>query len=307
MLNNIALAAVKIGGALGSVANPNVYADELAQLTIIFFYIFVGLIGLAVGSFLNVVIYRVPEKMSLIMPPSHCPKCNYKLKWYDNIPIISYIILGGKCRNCGEHISFRYTVVEFLNMLLWLLCVFVFLDAKCGGIGQSFNYDNSAFAIIAMLACSVLVCVAFIDLEHTIIPDRLQVALALLGIAAIVCNFCGWNDGLSWLDRVIGMVGSAIVFLAIYFGAKLVYKREGMGFGDVKLVTGAGLLLGWQNMILTVIIAAVVASIVLVAVRRVRNDEKNHEYPFGPFLVFGMLVSLFAGNAIISGYLSLFI
>ena len=90
---------------------------------LVFTYVLTGLLGLCIGSFLNVVIYRVPLGMSVVYPPSHCPKCDYKLKWYDNIPVLSYCLLGGKCRSCGEHISFRYTVVELANMLLWLASV----------------------------------------------------------------------------------------------------------------------------------------------------------------------------------------
>lgn len=276
------------------------------QLIIICAYILSGVLGLIIGSFLNVVIYRVPNKMSIVMPPSHCPKCQYKLKWYDNIPVLSYIMLGGKCRSCKTHISFRYTAVEVLNMVLWLLCTYVFIDAKNGTFAQSYDPDMIAFGVIAMITCSLLLCVAFIDLEHTFIPDRFQVLLAIMGIAAIVLNFCGFDDGIAWHERLIGAGASAAVFLAIYFGSILVLKREGMGFGDVKLVTVVGLILGWKNMILAVLIAAVVGSIILMIARRVRNDEKQHEYPFGPFLVLGMIVAMMAGEHIINLYLNLF-
>ena len=116
-------------------------------LTVI--YILTGVVGLCVGSFLNVVIYRVPEGMSLAKPDSHCPKCKYKLKWYDNIPILSYIILGGKCRGCGERISFRYTAVEIANTLLWLLSAFLFVE------------KSIVFAVMAALASSIFIIVFF--------------------------------------------------------------------------------------------------------------------------------------------------
>ena len=268
-------------------------------------YIIVGLLGLVIGSFLNVVIYRVPEGMSISYPPSHCTKCNYKLKWYDNIPVISYIILKGKCRSCKEHISFRYTLVELGNMVLYLLCVYMFFDAKQGGIANRGNVYMIPYTILCMIACSTLLCIAFIDLEHTYIPDRFQIILASLGLIAIICNFIGFNDGISWLDRVIGAAGSLALFVIIYFAGMLAYKREAMGIGDIKLVTAAGLLLGWKNMILAVLIGALVGAIVLSILRRVRNDEKEHEYPLGPFLAFGILIAMFFGDSIINAYLTL--
>ena len=282
----------------------HVYGDE-AQFFLICAYLLAGLVGLVVGSFLNVVIYRVPERMSLSYPPSHCPKCNYKLKWYDNIPILSYIILGGKCRNCKSHISFRYTIVEFLNMALWLLCVFVFLD---GGrsTGRPFVMaDNFAYMIICMIACSVLLCMAFIDLEHTYIPDSMQIIVGVLGVLAIAANLLGFNDGIAWYDRLIGAGACLVLFLIIYGAGYLAYKREAMGIGDIKLVAVGGLLLGWQNMIVALIIGVVAAAIVLVIVRRARNDEKQHEYPLGPFLVAGMLVAMFVGTPLLNMYMSL--
>lgn len=282
------------------------YTDKL---WLVVFYVIAGIFGLIIGSFLNVVIYRVPEGMSIAFPPSHCPKCNYKLKWYDNIPVLSYIMLGGKCRSCKEKISIRYTIVELLNMLLWILCVAAFLN-KSGTSEVTrlvyVDYNKLAYAVIAMITCSIFLCVAFIDLKHTFIPDRFQVMLGILGLLAIASNFAGFNDGITWQERVIGAVGAFALFLIIYFGGKAVYKREAMGFGDVKLVAVSGLIIGWKNMILAVLIAAIVASVVLVIARRVRDDEKYHEYPFGPFLVLGMIIAMMAGTPIINAYLSLF-
>ena len=131
-----------------------------------------ALIGLCVGSFLNVVIYRVPLHMSLASPPSHCPACGYRLRPYDNIPILSYIMLRGRCRQCGTHISFRYTAVEAANMLLWTLCALLFAD-------------NIGWMVLSAVSVSVCICIAFVDLEHTEIPDRFQVALALPAIAVV--------------------------------------------------------------------------------------------------------------------------
>ena len=137
-------------------------------------YVLAGLLGLCVGSFLNVVIYRVPNGMSIATPPSHCPKCGYRLRAVDNIPVLSYVFLGGKCHNCKEHISFRYTAVELLNMALWLLCVLIFWK------------KSIVYACMAAAACSVFICIAFIDLEHQLIFDRFIITLFVLGVVAII-------------------------------------------------------------------------------------------------------------------------
>ena len=139
--------------------------------------VFWAAIGLCIGSYLNVVIYRVPLKMSTAYPPSHCPGCSSPIKWYDNIPILSYIILGGKCRNCGCRISPRYMLVEAANMLLWVACALIH------------GPDSLPWAVISSIACSVLLCIAFIDLEHMIIPDRFQIILLVLGGIAIGASF----------------------------------------------------------------------------------------------------------------------
>lgn len=136
-------------------------------------YILTGLLGLCVGSFLNVVIYRVPQHMSLAKPRSHCTRCGNTLRWYDNIPVLSYLLLGGKCRKCKSHISLRYTIVELANMLLWLACAALF------------EGTSIPLACIYMAVCSVFVCVFFIDLEHQLIFDRFQIILLVLAVASI--------------------------------------------------------------------------------------------------------------------------
>ena len=255
-------------------------------------YVLAGLFGLCVGSFLNVVIYRVPNGMSIAMPPSHCTSCDYVLKWYDNIPVISYIMLGGKCRKCKSRISFRYTAVEIANMLLWLLCVWVFWE------------KSIVMAIVAALASSLFICVFFIDLEHKLVFDRFVIMICALGlVAAFADPFYGWAS-----HFVGGIVGFGSFFV-IGFAHYLIRKREGLGGGDVKLAGAAGLLLGWERFIFSVVIAAVIASVVLLILSRVKKsadgEEDDGEYPFAPFLTFGFAVSMFFGYHIITAYLSL--
>ena len=246
-----------------------------------------ALLGLCVGSFLNVVIYRVPNGMSIAMPPSHCPKCGYKLKWYDNIPVLSYLILGGKCRSCKEPISPRYTIVELLNMLLWLLFALSF-------------HDNIFYLVVCCLAASTLVVIAFIDLEHMLIFDRFQIIMLALGVLAIFAD-----PSVVWWERLIGFAAGGLLFFAFYGVAYLMYKQEGMGFGDVKLAAVCGLLLGWKNLIVMVLVASLVGSVVLLILKFARKDESKKEYPFAPFIALGTVVAMLVGNYIVQWYITL--
>lgn len=248
-------------------------------------YILSGIIGLCVGSFLNVVIYRVPLAMSLATPASHCPKCGRKIKWYDNIPVISYIILGGKCRSCKEKISFRYTAVEILNALLWLLSVYVF-------------HDNAVYAVIAMIVSSVSICVFFIDIEHMIIPDRFHFITLPFAILSIFCD-----TEYDYVSHLIGFGAAAIIFIGIALIGKAWLKKDALGGGDVKLLIVYGLLLGWQKLLLTVLIASISGSVFMI-IKKIKEKE-SREIPFAPFLVAGLIISLFFGNVIIDFYTSL--
>ena len=251
-------------------------------------YVLAGLVGLCVGSFLNVVIYRLPNGMSMSKPASHCTKCNYTLQWYDNVPVLSYLLLGGKCRKCHTRISPRYIIVEIVNAVFWLLSVYFFWE------------KNPVYAVISAIVLSCLVCVFFIDLEHMLIFNRFVIIIAVLGAVAI--HFDRYT---AWYDHLIGAAAFGGGFLLIYYGSLLILKREGIGFGDVKLAFAAGLLLGWQRMLLALLISSVSASIILIIVKRIKNDENGKEYPFGPFISVGVAASMLVGAPIIQWYLSL--
>ena len=249
------------------------------------------ILGLCVGSFLNVVIYRLPNKMSLATPSSHCPKCNYKLKWYDNIPVISYLVLGGKCRSCRERISFRYTAVELLNALSYGFLVFLF-------------FETSIFlTVIYMLASSIFICVFFIDLEHKIIFDRFQIMLLVLGVASIF-----FDPYIKWYSHLLGGgIGFAVFFLVSFVFEKAC-GREGLGGGDVKLVGAVGLLLGWERLLLSLLVSTLLATVIMLSVtlkRKGEATEEDKQFPFAPFLVFGFSVAIFFGTPIINWYLAL--
>ena len=250
-------------------------------------YILSGIFGLCVGSFLNVVIYRLPNKMSLAKPNSHCPTCKYELRWYDNIPVLSYLMLGGKCRKCKTHISFRYTAVEIANMALWLLCTLLFWE------------KNIPIACIYMIVSSVFICVFFIDLKHQIIFDRFQVILLALGVASVF-----FDKDFVWLSHIIGGVAGFAVFYLISWGFEKLFGKEGLGGGDVKLAGVVGLLLGWERLLLGLLIATVPAAVIMLILSKGKRGE-GRQFPFAPFLVIGFGISMFFGTKIIDWYLSL--
>lgn len=253
-------------------------------------------VGLCVGSFLNVVIYRLPNEMKLYAPPSHCPNCNYKLKWYDNIPVFSYLFLHGKCRNCKTKISIVYPLVEILNMVLWLICLMFWTNI----IFKSNTNDYVMFAV-SCLACSTLICVFFCDLKYLIIPDELQIVLLCLGLIAMFSNYE------SFKSQVLGFFIGGGFFLIIYVLAYAIKKRESLGFGDVKLMAVLGLLLGAKNIFLTIIISSVMAAIILLIINKIKKEGENKEYPFAVFIVPAAIIVLFVGNIIVNWYLSLFV
>ncbi len=258
------------------------------EFTMLCVYILAGILGLCVGSFLNVVIYRLPNEMNLSKPGSHCTKCSYSLKWYDNIPVLSYLLLGGKCRKCKTRISPRYMIVEIVNAVFWLMAAGMFWES------------SPVYACAVAVACSALICIFFIDLEHMLIYNRFTLLVALGGIVGMFTP-----SGASWQDRLIGMVVGGVVFLGLYYGAIAALKQEGLGFGDVKYAAAAGLLLGWQKLLFAVLAASVTGAVVMVITNRMTNAEKRKEYPFGPYLVAGTLIALFFGDSVISWYLGL--
>lgn len=261
--------------------------------------------GLIVGSFLNVCIARIPLESSIISPSSHCPRCKTPIRWYDNIPLVSFALLRGRCRTCGQRISWRYPLVELLNGLLFILTI-----SEFGFTGE---------AVLVMALCSSLVVIAFIDLDHQIIPDVITYPGMALGL--VVAPFfmttlagplpfwlgavlppLGWNVT-SFLNAFIGLVlGGAPLYLIGYLWEKL-RKIEAMGGGDVKFMAMVGSFLGWKGAFLTIMLGALSGSVVGVALIVLKKHQAEQVIPFGPFLVFGTLLTLFMGNEIISWYL----
>jgi leader peptidase (prepilin peptidase)/N-methyltransferase len=234
--------------------------------------------GLALGSFLNVVAARVPLRRSIVLPPSACMSCNEELAWYDNVPLLSYALLGGRCRNCRTRIPLVYPLVELITAVLLASCVFVF--------------GLTAEAAIAAFFCAVLVAVSAIDFEHRIIPNRIVLpATAVVLVANTMRDFSP--------EWTLAGVGGAGFLLA----AALAYPA-GMGMGDVKLALLMGVALGRLVSVAMMVgmLAALIPGIVLFA--RHGSRARKMGIPFGPFLAIGSVVALFWGHDILHAYLS---
>jgi leader peptidase (prepilin peptidase)/N-methyltransferase len=238
--------------------------------------------ALAVGSFLNVVAARLPERRSLIHPRSACPHCQKEIAWHDNVPILSYALLRGRCRHCREPIGLRYPAVELATGVLVAACFFTF-----GFTGQ---------ALVASIFAATLVVLSAIDFERRILPDLIVLPATVIVLAANIALFP--DRTLEW---VLASLGAALFLLV----ALIAYPR-GMGMGDVKLALLLGAALGKTVMVGLMIgmLAALVASSVLFA--RHGLAARKMAIPFGPFLAFGALVALFWGEALLDAYLSRF-
>ena len=250
------------------------------------FSIFALILGAVVGSFLNVCICRLPEGKSIVSPPSACPKCGHQIRWFENIPIISFLVLRAKCRSCSLPISWRYPLVEALNGLLTLLLFLKF------GVSLSF--------LALFIFCSSLVVITFIDLDHQIIPDEISLPGIVIGF--IFALFLPWNG---WLNSLLGiLLGGGSLYLVAWGYEKLTGK-EGMGGGDIKLLAMMGAFLGWRSVLFIIFAASLVGSVIGVAAMLIQKKDGKLAIPFGPFLAFGAVLYIFFGRQIISWYLSI--
>jgi leader peptidase (prepilin peptidase)/N-methyltransferase len=241
------------------------------------------LVGLAVGSFLNVCIERLPKGESVVRPASRCPTCAAPLRWVENIPLVSYLLLRGRCRHCGARISWRYPVVEALTGSLVLLSLL--------RVGPGLRW-----LALAVLLCA-LVVVTFIDLDHQIIPHAITLPGIPLGILASVIT----GEPLPRDAAAGALIGAGLVYLiAVY--ADVAWQRESMGGGDVNLLAMIGAFLGWRGALLSFFIGVVAGAVVSVALLAVGRLSRKDRIPFGPFLALGAVVAVFAGDEVISWY-----
>jgi leader peptidase (prepilin peptidase) / N-methyltransferase len=256
------------------------------NLPVSFVLSFAFVFGALIGSFLNVCIYRLPLRQSVVFPASHCRACSTPLAWYENLPLISYLLQRGHCRTCGASFSIRYFVVEFLTALLAMAVVARF------GLGlEALGY----FAFSA-----ALVVITFVDLDHQIIPDVISLPGVILGLL-----FSFVVPTLSLRDSLIGALVGAGVLLAVALSYRVLTGREGMGGGDVKLLAMIGAFLGWRAILFTLFCASCAGSLVGVSAMIYQNSNGKLAIPFGPFLSFGALCYLFFGEDLIAWYLRL--
>jgi len=242
--------------------------------------------GMVVGSFLNVCICRLPKNESIVSPPSHCPVCSYQIRWYDNIPLVSYLLLRGKCRGCGAHISFQYPLVELLNGVLTLL-----LFLRFG--------PTTAFAAL-FIFCSALVVITFIDIEHQIIPDEISLPGIIVGF---VLSF--FIPGHTWLNSLLGiLLGGGSLLLVAYSYQKLTGK-DGMGGGDIKLLAMMGAFLGWKAVPFIIFASSLAGSLIGISIMLLQKKDSKLAIPFGPYLAFGAVLYIFCGKSLIRWYLGL--
>ena len=271
---------------------------------------------LIIGSFLNVVIYRLPimmerdwreqceemaksptvtevpeERFDLVVPRSRCPSCGQLIKAWQNIPVVSYLILGGKCAKCGESISARYPIVEMMTAVLAALCAWRF------GVGPE--------AIMAIVMTLALVPVAMIDADTQLIPDSIVLPLMWIGLAMSLYHPVVGAETLFVAphDAIVGAIAGYLSLWSIYWLFKLVTGKEGMGYGDFKLLAALGAWLGWQQLPLIILMSAVVGAIVGIAIMVIRKHERSVPIPFGPYLAAAGWISMLWGETIKNTYL----
>ncbi|MBS1125557.1 MAG: Prepilin peptidase [Nitrospirae bacterium] len=271
-------------------------------------FVVVFLFGLIVGSFLNVCIVRLPREQSIVSPRSQCPRCRTPIRWYDNIPLVSFITLRGKCRSCGLPISWRYPLVELLNGLLYLWAYAAF-----GMTGE---------AGLVMALCSALLVITFIDLDHQIIPDVITLPGMVIGLLAAPLFMSALEPPMAFglgkllpsagtyltgfVNSLVGLVlGAAPLFIIGWLWEKF-RKVEAMGGGDVKYMGMVGCFLGWKGAFLTIMLGALTGSLVGMTLIALKKHQADKVIPFGPYLAFGTLLTLFYGADIISWYFGFF-
>ena len=255
-------------------------------------YLIVSLFGLIVGSFLNVCIYRIPRGLSIIIPSSRCPSCNTPIKPWDNIPIVSYILLGGKCRFCQAKISFRYPLVELLNAIMYALILW--------------RFDFGWHTVIYFVFSSSLIVITFIDLDFQIIPDK--ITLSGIPIGFLVGSFLlpdpfARSSLLGMKESLIGMATGFGLFYLVALIGSAIFKKEALGGGDVKMMAMVGALMGWKTVLLTTFLGSLTGSIVGVLLMVLKGKDRKAQLPFGPFLALGTIITLFYGQEILSWYL----
>ena len=248
-------------------------------LVLIFFFI----LGLMIGSFINVCVYRLPREESLLRPGSHCTACGNAIKWYDNIPVLSYFVLRGRCRQCSAKISFQYPLIEMLTAVCFAL-----VAAKFYSSAMLPSYLYFTFALITIF---------FIDLHHQIIPDFFSFSLITLGLVTSVVNpRLGLSISMRLLNSFSGALAGGVMLLAVAYAGKKIFKKDAMGFGDVKLLAGVGAFVGFPKVALVLIVASVLGSVYGIFLIAIRKIKKSDYIPFGPFISVASFAAIFVNR-----------
>lgn len=248
------------------------------MLPTVLFYIIIFLYGIVIGSFLNVCILRIPKQENIVKIRSHCMHCGYRLRWYDLVPVCSYLWLRGRCRSCKQKISVQYPVVELLNGALYCIVFAV--------------YGISVEALLFALLASALIILSVIDFRTYEIPVGINLFILALGLIRIATDYTRWSDY---------AVGFLLVSGFLYL-VYLVTGGRGIGGGDIKLMAVSGLLLGWKQILLAFVMGCIIGSVIHIA--RMRVSGQGHMLAFGPYLSIGILISALAGDRMIAWYLS---
>lgn len=246
--------------------------------------ILIFILGLIVGSFSNVCIYRIPRNESIIYPASHCPKCHSNILPKDNIPLLSYILLKGRCRNCKTKISIQYPMVEFLSGLIYLIIYLV--------------YGLSVQTLIYILLSSALIIIAFIDLNQQMVPDVISLPGIVIGF---ILSF--FVSHISFINSALGIVVGGGIILIIGITGSVIFKKEAMGGGDVKLAAMIGAFLGWRYIIISLFLGFFLGALTGIFLIMTKIKKREDAIPFGPFIVLSSFITLLCGEKILSWYL----
>ena len=259
----------------------------------------VFLLGASIGSFINVVVYRLPAGLSILYPPSRCPHCKNRLKAYDNVPVFGWLRLRGRCRYCKNPISSRYPIVEAATGLIFVLVFVIF--------------QFSPLTIGYWLFCSWLLALSIIDIDTMTLPGELTKSGLVLGIVfQMILGFISGSGWLGLVNQLILAIASAVLGIWMFDGiariGTIIFRKEAMGPGDAKLAAMMGAWLGWKYLLLASLIACIsgVVGESFATLLKQKNIKRNKPFPFGPYLALGSAITLFSGEMILSNYLRLF-
>lgn len=257
---------------------------SMPNMIFIFYSVIVFILGTCIGSFSNVCIYRLPRGKSIVLPRSNCPHCGTMIAWYDNIPLLSFFLLGGKCRSCGGGIAPRYFIVELLTGALFTIIWF--------------NYGFDVRTLIFWVVATGLIIGTFVDFDFMIIPDQITVGGIFAGLAistifpslhGVMGHYAGFKASF------IGLLTGALILWVVSEAGRLAFKKEAMGLGDVKLIAAIGAFLGWQAVIFTIMVSSLTGAVAGMTMIFTGNKKMSSKIPFGPYIALAAVLWIIGG------------